>query len=80
MLWVVRKAQELLISRVSLMVGRLAGKLFTCGGLMVTGTTPTEGTQRGEEGRGERGGGRGEGGREEGGVEREEEERRGELS
>ena len=53
MLWVVRKAQELLISRVSLMVGRLAGKLFTCGGLMVTGTTPAEGTQRGEGGRGE---------------------------
>ena len=63
MLWVVRKAQELLISRVSLMVGRLAGKLFTCGGLMVTGTTPAEGTQRGEGGRGSREGGGGEEGR-----------------
>ena len=39
---VVRTAQELLISRVSLIVGRLAGRLVIWGGRMVTGTTPAE--------------------------------------
>ena len=40
MLCVVRTPMTLLISRVSLMVGRLAGKLLTSGGRIVTGTTP----------------------------------------
>ena len=37
---VVRMAQALLISRVSLMVGRLAGRLVISGGRITTGTTP----------------------------------------
>ena len=35
-----RMAQALLISRVSLMVGRLAGRLVISGGRITTGTTP----------------------------------------
>ena len=37
---VVRMAQALLISRVSLMAGRLAGRLVISGGRITTGTTP----------------------------------------
>ena len=45
-LWVVKRAQALLISRVNLMVGRLAGRLFTCGGLIATGTFPIKHTSQ----------------------------------
>ena len=41
-LWVVRTPRTLLISSVSLMVGRQAGRLLDCGGLIVTGTNPGE--------------------------------------
>ena len=42
MLCVVRTPRTLLISRVSLMVGRQAGRLLGCGGRIVTGTNPEE--------------------------------------
>ena len=46
-LWVVRTPRTLPISRVSLMVGRQAGRLLDCGGRIVTGTNPGEREERG---------------------------------